>query len=78
MALTARAEWKETIFITDEEGHTLQFDCAWGVDPPVAYIPSASHWQNHAPLWIRDRRDEVIEAMAKEGHVVKEIDVSRS
>jgi hypothetical protein len=74
MALTARAQWKEMLFITDEEGRTLQFECGWGVDPPVAYIPSAEQWPYWVPHWLEERRDEVIQAMAKEGHVVKEVD----
>jgi len=72
MALTATARWKEELVITDEQGRTFTFDCGWGVNPFVAYIPPLAEWQDCVPVWLHAQRAEVVEAMKSAGHVVKE------
>jgi hypothetical protein len=72
MALSATPEWKEQLIVKDEEGRTFTFDCGWGVTPSVAYVPSAADWRRCVPAWLADRRDEVIQAMERTGHVVHE------
>ena len=72
MGLTATPRWKEELIINDESGRTFTFDCGWGVNPPVAYVPPPAKWQSCVPVWLRDRRAEVIEAMKNTGHVVKD------
>ena len=72
MALTATTRWKEELIITDEQGRSFTFDCGWGVDPLVAYVPSAGQWQDCVPEWLWDRRVEVIEAMKKVNHRVED------
>lgn len=72
MGLTGSAEWKEVLVVTDEDGRSFTVSCGWGVEPPVAYLPSAADWPRSAPPWLRDRRAEVIDLMQQMGHVVAE------
>lgn len=52
-------EWKERI-VYREEGDSFTFDCAWGVEPFVVYVPSAEYWPQATPAWMHDRRDEIL------------------
>lgn len=70
MALTGVAEWKEIVVVSDEEGRTYVVSCGWGVEPPVAYIPSAATWRERVPDWLHDRREEVIAVLESLQHVV--------
>lgn len=70
--LTGRAEWKEIIIVTDEEGQSFTFSCGWGVEPPVAYIPAEADWQRSMPPWLHGRRTEVIALLEWMGHIVDE------
>lgn len=71
MALHATPQWKEEMIITDEERRSFTFDCGWGADPPVAYVPAEEAWAQCVPEWLAERREEVIVAMRETGHVVK-------
>jgi hypothetical protein len=70
MALIAKTEWKEELYISNEQGRSFRFDCGWGVDPPVAYIPPAEQWTSCVPAWLHARRDEVIQVMKAVNHRV--------
>lgn len=70
MALVGRTQWKEELHIVDEHGRSFMFDCGWGVEPPVAYLPPAPEWTTCVPVWLHTRRDEVIAAMQGTGHTV--------
>jgi len=72
MVLTGSTHWKEEFHIHDENDRTFCFSCGWGVEPPVAYIPSEADWQRCTPVWLHDRRDEVVEVMKRHQHVVEE------
>jgi hypothetical protein len=72
MALTATPRWKEELIINDERGRTFTFDCGWGLNPPVAYVPPLAEWRRCVPVWLRERRAEVVEAMKTIGHAVKD------
>ncbi len=72
MPLSAKAQWKETLIVADGSGRDFAFDCGWGVDPPVAYIPPVVDWPYCVPAWLLNRRDEVVKAMIEAGHVVHE------
>jgi hypothetical protein len=72
MTLKASPRWKEELVVTDEAGRTHVFDCGWGVDPPVVYVPSAQDWTGHVPESLAQRRDEVLDALRRTGHVLKE------
>jgi hypothetical protein len=72
MALRAETRWKELMDIVDESGRTFRLDCGWGVTPPVAYIPYADTWKSCVPVWLRERRDDVIRAIESAGHVAAE------
>lgn len=72
MALKATAKWKEELVINDERDRSFVFDCGWGVDPPVAYIPPIEQWERIVPDWLKERRAEVVEAMKKSNHLVEE------
>jgi len=72
MAVTATTRWKEELIITDEEGRSFTFDCGWGADPLVAFVPLADQWQDCVPGWLWDRRAEVVEAMKEVNHRVVE------
>lgn len=72
MALRATPQWKEEMIITDEERRSFTFDCGWGADPPVAYVPAELEWAQCVPDWLVERREEAIDAMRGAGHAVKE------
>ena len=72
MALTAKAQWKEITIVSDEEGRTFTFDCAWGVKPHVVFVPLEADWSRCVPAWLADRRAECIAALASTGQVVDE------
>ena len=72
MGLTSETRWKEELIVTDEAGRSFCFDCGWGVDPPVAYLPEPKDWRRCVPGWLHDRRDEVISVMKAQHHVVHE------
>jgi hypothetical protein len=68
MALTAKAKWKEEMHVVDEEGRSFMFECGWGSDPLVAYVPPVEQWTACVPAWLHDRRDEAIAAMRARNH----------
>jgi hypothetical protein len=70
MGLIGKTRWKEEFIITDEAGRSFCFDCGWGADPLVAYLPATKDWNRCVPAWLRERRDEVIKVMRAEHHVV--------
>ena len=69
MGLVAKLRWKEELTIVDEQGRSFMFDCGWGVDPPVAYVPLAEQWTACVPAWLHEC-DEVIAAMKAVNHQV--------
>ena len=72
MGLTAESRWKEELVVSDEAGRAFCFDCGWGADPLVAYVPAAADWCRCVPSWLHHRRDEVIAVMMTLNHVVHE------
>ena len=70
--LTGHAEWKEILTVTDEDAQSFVFYCGWGVEPPVAYVAAEADWRRCVPVWLHERRDEVIALMESMGHVVHE------
>ena len=74
MGLTSHTQWKEELIVIDEQGNSFCFGCGWGVEPPVAYIPAEKDWTRCVPDWLHARRDEVIEVMKQQDHVVHEWD----
>jgi hypothetical protein len=73
MSLSAEIRWKEELLASDEERRVFVFDCGWGGDPLVVYVPSVEDWHRCVPSWLHDRRDEVIAAMKKTlNHTVRE------
>lgn len=72
MGLTGRTEWKEVLIVSDEDGRSFCFDCGWGVEPPVAYLPSDADWPDCVPPWLHGRRDEVIAVMRGLNHVTRD------
>jgi hypothetical protein len=78
MSLTSETDWKELIIITDEEGRTFCISCGWGVEPPVAHIPDSKSWTRAVPAWLHERRDEVIQEVLKQKHVIQEESLSEN
>jgi hypothetical protein len=72
MTLKSYTQWKELLIVEDEIGNNFCFMCGWGVEPPVAYIPPPDDWAKCVPEWLRERRDEVIDEMKKQKHLVEE------
>lgn len=72
MALVATARWKEEVVVEDEERRAFVFDCGWGVDPPIAYVPAVEDWSACVPAWLHDRREEVLQVLLRTSHVVHE------
>jgi len=58
--------WKEQLVYAEGEREFV-FDCGWGATPPVAYVPSAVIWNQVTPLWMRDRRAEIVQRLAADG-----------
>lgn len=77
MGQRATPRWKEEMIVADESGRSFTFDCGWGADPPVAYVPASEDWPACVPVWLNERRAEVVEAMKKTGHVVQDGPYSR-
>jgi hypothetical protein len=46
------------------------------VEPPVAHIPDSKSWKKAVPAWLHDRRDEVIQEVLKQKHVIQEESLS--
>ncbi|NUP18476.1 MAG: hypothetical protein HOZ81_20795 [Streptomyces sp.] len=59
MSFSIREEWKERI-VYREEGASFTFDCAWGVEPFVLFVPSPEYWPRATPAWMHNRRDEIL------------------
>lgn len=72
MTLSGHTQWKEELIVTDEDGRSFCFSCGWGVEPPVAYVPSAADWRRCVPEFLHGRREEVISVMESLNHVVQE------
>jgi hypothetical protein len=64
--------WKEEVIYWEGDRGVL-FGAAWGVEPPVLFVPSPQIWHDSMPDWLRDRRDEVLERLRDHGdHVLAE------
>jgi hypothetical protein len=50
-----------------EGDHGYLFDCAWGVTPAKLFVPPASIWDVSVPVWMRGRRELVIERLRQRG-----------
>ena len=72
MPFTVQPRWKEEIVVTSDTGLQFILGCGWGVEPPVAYVPSEQDWNRCTPGWLWDYRAALIEAIRGTGHVVKE------
>jgi hypothetical protein len=48
-----------------EGDHGFQFDCGWGVSPPVVYLPNSHLWDQVVPDWLVGRRAEVEERLRR-------------
>jgi hypothetical protein len=48
-----------------EGDHGFQFDCGWGVSPPVVYLPNSHLWDDVVPDWLVGRRAEVEERLRR-------------
>ena len=72
MPLKATSRWKEEAVIEDEEQRAFVFECAWGVEPLVAYLPSVADWETCVPSWLWGRRDEVVRALETVRHIVQD------
>ena len=58
-----------------EGDHGFQFDCGWGVNPPVVYLPNSQLWDEVVPDWLVGRRAEVEERLRRHsGYTVAETD----
>jgi hypothetical protein len=59
-----------------EGDHGFQFDCGWGVSPPVVHLPSSHLWDDVVPDWLVGRRAEVEERLRRySGYTVADTDV---
>ncbi len=61
---------KETLVYREGESW-YEIDCAWGVDPGRAFIPSVEEWNAEVPTWLQDRREAVVNAIGQFGLVVQ-------
>ena len=58
-----------------EGDHGFQFDCGWGVDPPVVYLPNSHLWDDVVADWLVGRRAEVAEKLRRHsGYTVADTD----
>jgi hypothetical protein len=71
VALTVSVLARETL-LAREDGCWLRIECAWGVDPSVAFLPSASEWEGVVPYWLLGRRAELVEVIEQFGLVVRD------
>ena len=64
--------WKEqVVYREDEREHA--FEAAWGVQPPVLFVPTEADWDRVVPPWLRGRRPEVVDRLARRsGHEVRD------
>jgi hypothetical protein len=64
-------EYKE--MLTYWEGKDgFVFECAWGVTPPVVFVPSERSWDSQVPPYLVGRRAEVVDRLAKyTSHIVE-------
>lgn len=56
-------------------GRSHTFDCGWDVKPRVVYMPSAAYWPKATPVWMHDRRDEILARLRRDvggSYVIKE------
>jgi hypothetical protein len=67
-------EWKE--MLTYWEGADgFAFDCAWGVDPGLVFVPPADRWDEVVPSWMVGRRETILQRLREfSGHAVKDDD----
>jgi hypothetical protein len=53
----------------------FQFDCGWGVNPYVVYLPDGHLWDEVVPAWLVGRRAEVAERLRRHsGYTVADTD----
>jgi hypothetical protein len=56
-----------------EGDRAFLFDAGWGVEPPTLYVPSEAIWEQVVPDWLKGRRAEVIDRLARRsGHRIEE------
>jgi hypothetical protein len=68
------SRWKEEVVYWEGE-RGFVFNAAWGVRPPILYLPSDRLWDRAVPDWLKWRRVEVVQRLsAHSGHVVEETD----
>lgn len=53
------AEWKEAVHYW-EGGHSYRFDADWTITPGVTYVPAPEIWDSCVPVWMRERREEIV------------------
>jgi hypothetical protein len=75
---SVEGRWKERL-VYCEDGREFDFDCAWGVDPYVVYVPTADLWDRVTPEWMHGRRNEILTRLREEGtHQTEDNDTSYS
>ncbi|GAA4561526.1 hypothetical protein [Planotetraspora kaengkrachanensis] len=66
--------WKELLVYT-EGSRKFNFDCGWGVHPPVVYVPTQEIWDQVTPSWMHGRRSEILDRIGRDSrHVIEETD----
>lgn len=62
--------WKECVIYWEGE-RGFEFDGAWGVEPPLLYIPDATTWDQAVPPWLQGLYTEIHDRLAAgSGHAV--------
>jgi hypothetical protein len=78
--VTTSDEWRVAVHDKEmleywEGDHGYVFDCAWGVNPGILFVPPASIWDQSVPPWMRGRRDVLVERLReRSGHKVVDDD----
>ena len=69
---TISYEWKEML-IYWEGGNGVVFDCGWGVEPSVVYVPAEEAWDGLVPNWLVGRRAAVVDRLRRySAHIVED------
>jgi hypothetical protein len=67
-------EWKEMLTYWEDDNGFV-FECAWGVDPGIVFVPPADVWDEVMPEWLVGRRGEVVDLLRRHSaHNVKDDD----
>ena len=62
---------REVLLLSDGDDW-FRIDCAWGVDPGIAFIPSAKSWDVTVPSWLKGRRQQVVDMITNFGLTVRD------